>query len=62
MADLEHHPHDLIRATGWNLTALEGRDVRLVAGVTPSDNDPAFGYAKRPRRAELITDQPDTTA
>lgn len=41
--------------TPGNLGGLRGKTVRFVADVTPSRDDPAFGFAKRPRRAEILT-------
>lgn len=42
--------------TGHTLGADEGDRVRFTANVTASDDDPTFGFCKRPRKAEIITD------
>lgn len=44
-----------VRSQADNLNDLKGRPVRFVATVTASTTDPSMGYAKRPRRAELLT-------
>jgi hypothetical protein len=41
--------------TPGNLCGLRGKVVRFVADVQASRDDPAFGYGKRPRRAEILT-------
>lgn len=38
----------------YKLSDLKGQHVRFVAAVTASADDASFGYAKRPRKAEMI--------
>lgn len=63
----------LVKGNGWRvwstvpasltrdlyvLSDLRGQRIRFVATVTASADDPTFGYAKRPRRAETLTATP----
>jgi len=41
---------------GFAPGADEGDRVQFTANVTASDDDPTFGFAKRPRKATIITD------
>lgn len=43
-----------LTSTLYKLSDLEGHHVRFVATVTASADDASFGYAKRPRKAEMI--------
>ena len=45
---------DVNATTPGNLGGLRGRTVRFVADVTVSREDPSFGIAKRPRKAEIL--------
>jgi hypothetical protein len=41
--------------TGYTLGADEGDRVRFTANITASDDDPSFGFCKRPRKASIIS-------
>ena len=46
---------DVNLTTPGNLGGLRGKVVRFTADVTVSKDDPSFGYAKRPRKAEILS-------
>lgn len=48
-------PRDLL-ASADHLDELQGQRVRFTADVTASQDDPAFGYAARPRKAQRETE------
>lgn len=48
-------PQSLASAVGCHVYELKGRHVRFVAAVSAATDDASMGYAKRPRKAELIT-------
>lgn len=45
---------DVNATTPGNLGGLRGKTVRFTADVQPSRDDPSFGIAKRPRKAEIL--------
>lgn len=48
-------PRRLEESLGWEpVEALRGRRVRFTATFEPSQRDPHFSFARRPRGAELL--------
>jgi hypothetical protein len=48
-------PRRLEEALGWEpVEALQGRRVRFTATFEPSERDPRFAFARRPRDAILL--------
>jgi hypothetical protein len=48
-------PQSLDEAIGLEPETLRGQGVRITASFEPSERDPHFAFARRPRDAELLS-------